>query len=254
LIRDVVRAAVDAGPRAGPRRTFEAYRAFASTTREFLPKLLGASGRDDLEKQLPAVLRTLFERMGSTYVKLGQFIASSPTLFPKEYVVEFQKCLDQTEPLPWSSIRKVIEDELGPISQTFAYVDVKPLASASIAQVHAAKLRTGEDVVIKVQKPGIDEQLKADLGFVYGAARILEFLQPDFERTSLSAVAGDIRTSMMEELDFEKEAQNTIEFRRFLQENDLLRQATAPRIYLVSCTIISIWLRFRALFLSFARI
>lgn len=228
LVHDVIKAAVDAGPRAGPARTLQAYRAFATTAQEFLPKILSQPS----DVPLPAILRTLFERMGATYVKLGQFIASSPTLFPKEYVKEFQKCLDQTEPLPWSTIKSVIEQELGPISNTFSFVDTKPLASASIAQVHCATLKsTGESVVIKVQKPRIDECLQADLGFLYVSARVLEFLQPDWERTSLSAVAGDIRESMLEELDFEKEARNTIEFRRFLQDNDLLSQATAPRVY-----------------------
>jgi len=76
-----------------------------------------------------------------------------------------------------------------------------------------------------------DASLKADLGFVYVAARVLEFLQPDWERTSLSAVAGDIRSSMMEETDFLKEATNTEEFREFLIDNGLIKQATAPRIY-----------------------
>jgi aarF domain-containing kinase len=151
-------------------------------------------------------------------------------------VKEFQKCLDQTEPLPWSTIRKVITTELGDLSKTFMYVDETPLASASIAQVHAAKLLNGENVVIKVQKPGIDSYLQADLGFLYVAARVLEFLQPDWERTSLSAVAGDIRASMLEELDFIKEAQNTIEFRRFLQDQGLTKAATAPRVFLEHTT------------------
>lgn len=182
---------------------------------------------------VPVLLRKLFERMGATYVKLGQFIASSPTLFPAEYVKEFQKCLDQTDPLPWPTIQAVIERELGgPWSQTYSYIDPVPLASASIAQVHAATLAsTGESVVIKVQKPGIDAALQADLGFLYGAARILEFVQPDWERTSLAAVASDIRASMLLELDFEVEARNTIEFRRFLLEQGLMQQATAPLVY-----------------------
>lgn len=119
----------------------------------------------------------------------------------------------------------------GPISRTFASIDKKPLASASIAQVHAGRLRTGEEVVIKVQKPGIDASLKADLSFIYVASRVLEFLQPDWERTSLSAIAGDIRSSMLEELDFEKEATNVEEFRQFLVNNELTQDATAPRIY-----------------------
>ncbi|GKY94103.1 hypothetical protein MPSEU_000376700 [Mayamaea pseudoterrestris] len=169
--------------------------------------------------------------MGATYVKLGQFIASSPTIFPKEYVVEFQKCLDQTVPLPWTTIKTVIEAELGPTDQIFDFIDTNPLASASIAQVHVAKLKSGDDVVIKVQKPGIDDCLKADLCFIYVAARILEFMLPEWERTSLAVVAGDIRASMLEELDFELEARNTIEFRCFLQDNQLLEQATAPRLY-----------------------
>ena len=90
-------------------------------------------------------------------------------------------------------------------------------------------------MVIKVQKPQIDESLKADLSFIYVASRVLEFLQPDWERTSLSAIAGDIRKSMLEELDFEKEATNMEEFRRFLVENELMSQATAPRVYRKYC-------------------
>ena len=229
LIRDIIQTAVDAGPRAGPRRTLQAYLAVSQTLREFLPR--PGQSTSAAEFSVPKALRTLFEKLGATYIKLGQFIASSPTIFPKEYVLEFQKCLDQTDPLEWSVIEKVIVAELGPISKTFEYIDKKPLASASIAQVHTAKLKTGEDVVIKVQKPGIDACLKADLGFVYVAARVLEYIQPDWERTSLSAVAGDIRTSMMEEVDFLKEATNTEEFRDFLLENELIKQATAPRIY-----------------------
>ena len=227
MVKDLIQTAVDAGPRAGPARTLQAYRAAALTAREFLPR----PGQPIESVSFPKVLRSLFEKMGATYIKLGQFIASSPTLFPKEYVLEFQKCLDQTDPLEWAVIEKVIVGELGPISKNFEYIDKTPLASASIAQVHAAKLKTGEDVVLKVQKPGIDASLKADLGFVYVAARVLEFIQPDWERTSLSAVAGDIRSSMMEETDFLKEATNTEEFRDFLLENGLIKEATAPRVY-----------------------
>lgn len=182
----------------------------------------------------PVALRKLFERMGATYVKLGQFIASSPTLFPNDYVLEFQKCLDATEPLEWEVIKSVIEGELGggrKLEDAYQSVEKVPLASASIAQVHRATLKTGEAVVIKVQKPNIDQSLRADLSFVYVASRVLEFLQPDFERTSLSAVAGDVRESMLEELDFEKEAGNLEEFREYLGREGLSGIATCPKVY-----------------------
>eukprot|EP00563_Minutocellus_polymorphus_P016834 CAMPEP_0181059132 /NCGR_PEP_ID=MMETSP1070-20121207/21215_1 /TAXON_ID=265543 /ORGANISM="Minutocellus polymorphus, Strain NH13" /LENGTH=564 /DNA_ID=CAMNT_0023138781 /DNA_START=29 /DNA_END=1723 /DNA_ORIENTATION=+ len=238
LIRDVLQAVTEAGPRAGPARTLQAYVALTRTVQDFLPAQPSPFGarRDGRsaggeEFSAPVALRKLFERLGATYIKLGQFIASSPTLFPAEYVLEFQKCLDKTESLEWKVIEQVIEKEVGPVSQTFASIDKKPLASASIAQVHAATLKSGEDVVIKVQKPGIDESLKADLSFIYVASRILEFIQPDFERTSLSAIASDIRSSMLEELDFIKESQNLQEFGTFLEDNGLTAQATSPCVY-----------------------
>ncbi|KAL3810651.1 hypothetical protein ACHAXA_008175 [Cyclostephanos tholiformis] len=230
LIRDIVTAAFEAGPKAAPSRTLQAYRAITQTLQDFSP--IQRPGRSREEFSYPVALRKLFERLGATYVKLGQFVASSPSLFPKEYVLEFQKCLDSTEPLSWDVVRKIVENELGgTISSKFSYVDETPLASASIAQVHAARLRTGEDVVIKVQKPRIDELLRADLNFIYIASRVLEFLQPDFERTSLSAVAGDVRSSMLEELDFAREASNIEEFRDFLRVQGLMDRVTAPKVY-----------------------
>jgi Predicted unusual protein kinase len=241
LLQDILKAIIEAGPRAGPARTLQAYQAFTRTLQDFIPlpppPLATSSSSATVSAvetfSLPLALRKLFERMGATYIKLGQFIASSPTLFPKEYVMEFQKCLDSTEPLQWNVIEKVIQKELGtrPIRSVFESIDREPLASASIAQVHSAKLKTGQEVVIKVQKPAIDESLKADLSFLYVASRVLEFLQPDFERTSLSAITGDIRNSMLEELDFEKEATNVEEFRWFLKENGLEDVATAPKVY-----------------------
>ena len=226
----MIRAAYDAGPRAAPSRTLQAYVAVSRTLQDLSPVQL-RPGKSAEEFSGPVALRKLFERLGATYVKLGQFVASSPSLFPEEYVREFQKCLDSTEPLSWEVVRSIVEGEIGQLSDSFSFVDETPLASASIAQVHAARLKTGEEVVIKVQKPNIDDLLKADLNFIYIASRVLEFLQPDFERTSLSAVAGDVKSSMLEELDFEKEASNIEEFRTFLREQEMEDAVTAPRVY-----------------------
>lgn len=82
----------------------------------------------------PVLLRKLFDRLGATYIKLGQFIASSPSVFPPEYVEEFQKCLDETTPVPFEVIRGIIRGEMAsPMDEIFEYIDPKPLASASIA-------------------------------------------------------------------------------------------------------------------------
>lgn len=179
----------------------------------------------------PQLLRQTFENLGATYIKLGQFIASSPTFFPKEYVEEFQYCLDRTPSLPFGVIKQIIREELGrPIDQVFAEIDPVALASASIAQVHAARLVTGEDVVIKVQKPGVETILLTDLNFLYLSARILETLAPQLSWTSLSGIVDEIQQTMMEECDFIKEANNLKVFRAFLH-NTHNEDATVPKVY-----------------------
>ncbi|CAN0923758.1 Uncharacterized aarF domain-containing protein kinase At5g05200, chloroplastic [Linum grandiflorum] len=181
----------------------------------------------------PVYLRKLFERMGATYVKLGQFVASAPTLFPPEYVEEFQQCFDRAPTIPFQEIQAILREELGrPIEAVYEYVDPTPIASASIAQVHGARLKgSQEDVVIKVLKPGIEDILVADLNFIYIVARIFEFLSPEFSRTSVVGIVKDIRASMLEEVDFTKEAANIESFRRYLESMGLTRQATAPKVY-----------------------
>ena len=139
----------------------QAAQAVLSLTQEYL----SSGGRLDPPQ---TILRKLFEKLGATYIKLGQFIASSPSLFPEEYVVEFQKCLDKTESVPFDVVKRIIQAELKqPLDQVFSYIDPQPLASASVAQVHAAVLRSsGKDVVIKVLKPGTEDTLLTDLNFV----------------------------------------------------------------------------------------
>ncbi len=180
----------------------------------------------------PRLLRKTFEELGATYIKLGQFIASSPTFFPKEYIEEFQLCLDKTRPIPFSVIDRILREELGRnyLGEHFASVEENPLASASIAQVHAARLVSGEDVVIKVQKPGVRNTLLTDLNFLYVAAKVLETLAPKLSWTSLSGIIEEIQRTMVEECDFYKEASNLREFQRFLDdtEND---RVVVPKVY-----------------------
>ena len=179
----------------------------------------------------PRLLRETFESLGATYIKLGQFIASSPTFFPREYVDEFQGCLDRTPSIPFSSIRRIVREELGrPLEDVYREIDPVPLASASIAQVHAATLVTGEEVVIKVQKPGVETVLLTDLNFLYLSSRVLETLAPRLSWTSLSGIVEEIQQTMMEECDFIKEARNLDTFRNFLQ-NTHNEDVVVPRVY-----------------------
>lgn len=106
---------------------------------------------------IPKSLRRLFEELGATYIKLGQFIASSPTIFPAEYVEVFQSCLDRTPSVSYEVVRKIIQEDLKkPVTAVFSSIDPVPLATASIAQVHKAVLKDGTPVVVKVRKPGVD--------------------------------------------------------------------------------------------------
>ncbi|GAU43554.1 hypothetical protein TSUD_245190 [Trifolium subterraneum] len=220
LVEDIVQTSVDTGPR-GVLRLAQGVQAFLGVGQEWLTdvsKSTNSSAGLPTELQLgllsPFYLRRLFERLGATYIKLGQFIASAPTLFPAEYVQEFQNCFDRAPPVPFEEIQSILRKELGrPIESVYEYVDPTPLASASIAQVHGARLKgSQEDVVIKVLKPGIEDILVADLNFVYVVARIIEFLNPEISRTSL-------------------EAANIEAFRRYLEATGLTGQATAPKVY-----------------------
>lgn len=178
------------------------------------------------------LMRETFESLGSTYIKLGQFIASTPSLFPREYVEEFQGCLDQTPTLPFSYIQGVLASEFEgrDLSEIFSYIDEKPLASASIAQVHAAKLTTGEDVVIKVQKPGVETILYTDLNVVHWAAKLLERAVPIIKFAALSDIVDEIKTRMVREVDFIEEAQNLDDFVEYLNISQN-QAATAPKVY-----------------------
>jgi predicted unusual protein kinase regulating ubiquinone biosynthesis (AarF/ABC1/UbiB family) len=178
------------------------------------------------------LMRETFEDLGSTYIKLGQFIASTPSLFPREFVEEFQGCLDQTPKLPFSYIEQVLASEFEGrnLDEIFASIDVNPLASASIAQVHAAKLVTGEDVVIKVQKPGVETILYTDLNVLHWATKLLEKAVPKIKFASLADIVEEIKIRMVREVDFIEEAKNIDDFINYLNVTHN-KAATAPKVY-----------------------
>ncbi|KMZ63881.1 ABC1 family protein kinase-like protein [Zostera marina] len=239
LLEDIARTSINTGPRGG-MRLVQGIQAVISVGGEWLADASKTpNSPSELPTQLqlgllsPLYLRKLFERLGATYIKLGQFIASAPTLFPADYVEEFQKCFDKAPVVPFSEIEVILQEELKrPLEDVYEYIDPVPIASASIAQVHSARLKGSQsDVVIKVLKPGIEDILVADLNFVYIVARILEFLSLDFRRTSLVNIIEDIKQSMLEEVDFQKEATNIESFTGYLENMGMTMQAKAPQVY-----------------------
>ena len=164
-------------------------------------------------------MRKAIERLGSTYIKLAQIISSGEGLFPAELVDEFKKCRDQVPPIPFDEVRRVIEEETGTsLENTFASFDRTPLAAASIAQVHVATLCTGEEVVVKVQRPVVSKLVRKDL-------RVMAWLAPHLVgRIKVSALANPpalvelFAETIVEELDFRIEASNMLDVAKVLKE------------------------------------
>ena len=186
------------------------------------------------EKPDAMLLKETFEQLGTTYIKIGQFIASTPSLFPREYVEAFQSCLDQTTPLSYDYIEQVLTTELAingnALSDLFAHIDKKPLASASIAQVHSARLHNGDDVVLKVQKPGVETIMQTDLGVLHAVTKLLEIMMPSMKFASIAPIIDEIRLRMLAETDFIAEAQNIRDFQQFLKVSGNTR-VIAPQVY-----------------------
>ncbi|HZM30293.1 MAG TPA: AarF/UbiB family protein [Acidimicrobiales bacterium] len=175
----------------------------------------GATSRAGISRRL----RIAAERLGPTYIKLGQIISSGEGIFPAELVGEFKLCRDRVPAEPFRVVREVIEADLGrPLEEVFRWVDRSPLAAASIAQVHAATLRTGEPVVVKVQRPTVARLVRDDL-------RVMAWLAPKLVgRIPIAALANPpalvelFAETITEELDFRLEAENMLDVAKAFAE------------------------------------
>jgi len=168
----------------------------------------------------PQRLRLAFEELGPTFIKLGQVLSTRPDLIPPSYVSELTKLQDAVPPEPWEPIREQIVSELGrPIRSVFASLDKEPIAAASLAQVHAATLHDGADVVVKVQRPGIEELVEVDLEILQDVAQLVKGRVPLTRIYDFPQIARGFATTLRAELDFYREAHNADRFRKNFADN-----------------------------------
>jgi ubiquinone biosynthesis protein len=164
-------------------------------------------------------LRKAAEQLGPTYIKLGQIISSGEGLFPPELVAEFKLCRDQVPAEPFDTVRTVVEGDLGGrLEDLFSWFDPVPLAAASIAQVHAATLLTGEPVVVKVQRPSVSLFVRKDLRVMAWLAPHLVGRIPIATLANPPALVELFAETIVEELDFRMEAANMIDIASMLCE------------------------------------
>lgn len=178
------------------------------------------------DKPGPERLRETLEQLGSIYVKFGQILAQRPDLISRRYCEELEKLEDNVPAFEWEKAEKIIEEDVG--LDKFDEIDEEPMAAASIAQVHRARLQSGEEVVIKVKRPEIDEQVKKDL-------EILKFIAEKAEKHSDLAKHSDALKFVEqfsqwteEELDLEREGLNAQIFKENLEQEDNLK---VPEVY-----------------------
>jgi predicted unusual protein kinase regulating ubiquinone biosynthesis (AarF/ABC1/UbiB family) len=167
----------------------------------------------------PVLFRMWCEDMGPTFIKFGQIIASSAGMFPDAYVKEFQKVLDRVKPFPFADVQRTLNEELG-AEKAAHLIDIEPkqLASASIAQVHTAKLRDGTPVVIKVQRPGIIGRCMADMKLMRMLAAFVQRFRKNADLANPVGVVDDFTKTLTEELDFRKESENLDRFNEIMRE------------------------------------
>jgi ubiquinone biosynthesis protein len=191
-----------------------------------------ASGRFGRTLTAPPArrLREALEELGPVFVKFGQILSTRRDLLPKDYADELALLQDSVAPFPGSEARRIVEASLGrPIASVFAEFEETPLASASVAQVHAARLADDRaEVVVKVIRPSIERVIRADLQLLHTIAGLLERFSVDARRLHLVEIAQDYERTILDELNLRREAANTTKLRRNFAESPLLY---VPRVY-----------------------
>jgi ubiquinone biosynthesis protein len=186
---------------------------------------------------LPERLRMIFEELGPTFIKFGQILSIRRDVLPEEYVSEFEKLQDAVPPFSFAEVARLIHEEFGrDVKDVFEEFASEPMASASIAQAHLARLKTGQEVIVKVQRPQIRQIILQDLAIMAYLAHLLARRIPEIGRYNPVGLVEEFRKTILQELDFRREGRNADRLRQNLREMpgivipQVFWEYTAPRV------------------------
>lgn len=190
---------------------------------------LGTAPKEIERLTQPVRLRLAIEELGPTFIKLGQILSTRPDILPREYIEEFRKLQDTVPSIPVEAVRAQIQRELGyPAEDIFAEFSSIPIAAASIAQVHKGRLHSGEQVVIKVRRPGIEQVVSTDLDILMGLAYLLENHIPASHIYDPIGIVKEFRRILSREMAFSREARTIDRFEVNFREDPTVH---TPRVY-----------------------
>lgn len=211
-------------------RTFRRYRQIAEILADYgfgaLLAQMGLSERLNLPRRfrrrkalgeitLARRVRLLLEELGPTFIKFGQILSTRSDLLPPEFLEELSYLQDQVAPVSWEEARQVLESELeAPAEAYFSHIDPQPIASASLAQVHLATLLSGEEVILKIQRPNIEQTINTDLDILHDLTNLAQSRTALGARFEVAELAEEFALALRNELDFRREAWNADRFRK----------------------------------------
>ncbi len=197
---------------------------------KYLPEGFVKSKRGEQIFQLSIYerIRLVLEELGPTYIKFGQTFSNREDLIPKELLTELEKLQDKVPAEKMDVIQKIEEELSIQISDHFEYIDLQPIASASISQVYKGKLLNGQEVVIKVKRSGIDTIIYSDLLIMKDLAQLLETYYEAAKKMNLLQIISSFENAILKELSFKNELQNIEQFRRNFSQS---QQVTVPKTY-----------------------
>ena len=183
--------------------------------------------REDIKPEVR--LRRIFEKLGPTFIKFGQVLSVRPDLIPKHYSAELEKLQDRVPSFSFNEVRDTLEKELGKkVEHLFQEFDKKPIASASISQVHKATLKTGEKVAVKIQRPDVKKTMEADIEIMFYIAELMEKHFDNIRRYKPVKIINEFKEWTEKELDFRIEARNA---KRFYQNFHGSKTVYIPKVY-----------------------